>query len=164
MHVLVLTGEDDLRDVKSAVADLAGKWKDLGISLGIRLSELNAILSTSPHSSSDCLSEMLALWLKQCHNVRTKLIHCLPSHIYYTKYTSLATKQSRLKPLKNLSSYVIPLIIGNYTSVVCCFLSTSQVEIFGKPTLRSLVMAVKDKVGGNNPALAHTIAREHPGK
>ena len=67
--MLVLTGEDDLRDVKSAVADLAGKWKDLGISLGIRLGELNAILSTSSHSSSDCLSEMLALWLKQCYNV-----------------------------------------------------------------------------------------------
>ena len=75
MHVLVLTGEDDLRDVKSAVADLAGKWKDLGISLGIRLSELNAILSTSPHSPSDCLSEMLALWLKQCYNVRAKLFN-----------------------------------------------------------------------------------------
>ena len=105
----LLVDEDDLRDVKSAVADLAGKWKDLGISLGIRLSELNAILSTSPHSPSDCLSEMLALWLKQCYNVRTKLIHCLPSHIYYTKYTTLATKGSWLKTLKNLSTYKLSL-------------------------------------------------------
>jgi len=159
--VLVLTGEDDLRDVKSAVADLAGKWKDLGDSLGIRLSDLANIHFSLP---SESLREMLALWLKQCYNVTTKLTHCPPSHIYYTKYTTLATKQSMLKPLKNLSSYVIPLIIGNYMIVVCCFLSISQVEKFGKPTWKSLVMAVEDKVGGSNPALAHTIAREHPGK
>ena len=72
--VLVLTGEDDLRDVRSAVADLAARWKDFGISVGIRLSELNAILSTHPHSPSDCLRETLALWLKQNYNVRTTLI------------------------------------------------------------------------------------------
>jgi len=39
----------------------------------------------------------------------------------------------------------------------------SQVEKFGKPTWRRLVEAVKDDMGGNNPALAQTIAREHPG-
>ena len=68
--LLILTGEDDLRDVRSAVADLAGKWKDLGISLGIHLSELNAILSSNSHSPNDCLRETLALWLKQNYNVR----------------------------------------------------------------------------------------------
>ena len=38
-----------------------------------------------------------------------------------------------------------------------------QVERFGKPTWRRLAEAVEDHVGGNNLALAQTIAREHPG-
>ena len=76
-HVLVLADEDDLREVRLAVADLAARWKDLGISLGIRLSDLNVILSANPHSPSDCLREMLALWLKQNYIVRTTLV--LPS-------------------------------------------------------------------------------------
>ena len=82
-HVLVLADEDDLRDVRLAVADLAARWKDLGISLGIRLSELNAILLANPNSPSDCLREVLAFWLKQNYNVRTTLV--LPQ---YTKSTS----------------------------------------------------------------------------
>ena len=73
--LLLLAGEDDLRDVRSAVADLAGRWKDLGISLGIRFSELNNIHFLSP---SDGLSEMVALWLKQNYNVRTTLVLCSP--------------------------------------------------------------------------------------
>ena len=110
-HVLVLTDEDDLRDVRSAVADLDARWKDLGISLGIRLSELNTILSTYPHSPSDCLRDMLATWLKQSYSVRIRstLVLCLPCHIYYTKYTSLPIEGSRLKTLKNLSTYKLSL-------------------------------------------------------
>ena len=38
-----------------------------------------------------------------------------------------------------------------------------QVERFGKPTWRRLAEAVEDHVGGNNLALAQTVAREHPG-
>ena len=60
--------EDDLQDVRLAVADLAGKWKDLGISLGIRTSKLDTLNFSSP---SECLREMLALWLKQSYKVRT---------------------------------------------------------------------------------------------
>ena len=60
--------EDDLQDVRSAVADLAGRWKDLGISLGIRSSKLDTINSPS---ASDSLREMLALWLRQSYNVKT---------------------------------------------------------------------------------------------
>ena len=41
--------------------------------------------------------------------------------------------------------------------------SNSQVKKFGKPTWRKLVEAVEDKVGGDNPALAQTIAGEHLG-
>ena len=69
--VLLLADEDDLRDVRSAVVDLSGRWRDLGISLGIHLGDLEAILSDNPHSSSDCLLKMLSLWLKQNYKVWT---------------------------------------------------------------------------------------------
>ena len=65
----MLLDEDDLRDVKSAVANLAGRWKDLGISLGIRSSKLDTF-----NSASDGLREMLALWLRQGYNVRTIIV------------------------------------------------------------------------------------------
>ena len=42
--------------------------------------------------------------------------------------------------------------------------SNSQVKKFGKPTWRKLVEAVEDKVGGDNPALAQTIAGENRGR
>ena len=69
--------EEDLRDVRSAVADLAGSWKDLGISLGIRSSKLDAILY---HSASNCLREMLTLWLRQSYRVSVIIIVTLFSH------------------------------------------------------------------------------------
>ena len=69
--VLLLADEDDLRDVRSAVAVLSGRWQHLGVSLGIRLSDLEAFLSDNPHSSSDCLLKMLSLWLKQNYKVWT---------------------------------------------------------------------------------------------
>ena len=72
-HVFLLAGEDDLRDVRSAVADLAGRWEDLGISLGVRSGDLEAILSASAHFLSSCLKKMLVLWLRQSYNVCTPL-------------------------------------------------------------------------------------------
>ena len=44
-----------------------------------------------------------------------------------------------------------------------CSLLHSQVDRCGKPTWRRLVEAMKDPVGGNNPALAYEIARKNPG-
>ena len=66
--MFVLTGEDDYLQVRSAVADLAGKWKDFGLSLGIHFNDLDAIPFSSP---SECLRELLVLWLKHRYNVRT---------------------------------------------------------------------------------------------
>ena len=63
-----LVGEDDLRDVRSAVADLAVRWKDLGVSLGIRINDLDVFNSQCP---CDSLREILALWLRQSYNVKT---------------------------------------------------------------------------------------------
>ena len=87
-RVLLLAGEDDIRDVRLAVADLAAKWKDLGISLGICLSDLDAILSINPQSPNDCMRETLALWLKQNYKVRTTLMlpHCTMSTIWVVRH------------------------------------------------------------------------------
>ena len=66
--VFLLADEDDLHDVKSAVADLAGRWRDLGDSLRIRCGDLDAI-SSSAHSPSDCLRDVLIKWLRQNYKV-----------------------------------------------------------------------------------------------
>ena len=72
--VFLLADEDDLRDMISAVTSLAGRWKDLGISLGVRASDLDTILANNPHSSNNCLREVLSLWLRQGYNVCTTLM------------------------------------------------------------------------------------------
>ena len=56
------------------MADLAGKWKDLGLSLGIRSCDLDAIITAGANSPIDSLRELLLLWLKQSYNVCTTLI------------------------------------------------------------------------------------------
>ena len=145
------SGEGDLRDVVSAVTSLAWRWKGLGIFLGVCPSDLNTIRSDNPHFSSDCLTEMLLKWLKQSYNVCTMLIfHPLPHLICITQsLLVLMTKGSRL------------VTRGH----VVCLLSPPpprQVERFGEPTWRRLVEAVEDSVGGNDRALAQTIARQHP--
>ena len=76
--MLLLVGEDDLPDVRSAVTSLAGRWKDLGLSLGVRAHDLDTILSTYRHCPSDCLMEMLLWWLRQSYNVCTIIISIPP--------------------------------------------------------------------------------------
>ena len=57
----------ELKIIGSSVAENshAGRWKDLGISLRVHPSDQDTIQSANPHSSSDCLREMLLLWLRQ---------------------------------------------------------------------------------------------------
>ena len=75
---LILADEDDLRDVMSAVADLAGRWQNLSVSLGIHLGDLEAIISVSADSPSDRLRKVLSLWLRQNYKVWTMQLHtCL---------------------------------------------------------------------------------------
>ena len=67
--VLLLADEDDLQDVRSAVADLSGRWQYLVVSLEIPLGDLEAILSDDPHSFSDSLRKVLTLWLRRKYKV-----------------------------------------------------------------------------------------------
>ena len=64
-----LSDEDDFKDVKQEVIDLAGRWQDLGSSLGIRMSDMETIQSAHASSPNDCLSKMLLLWLRQSYKV-----------------------------------------------------------------------------------------------
>ena len=78
--MILLAGENELGPVNAAVADLAAKWKDLGLTLGIRKSHLDAIPLSGNPTASDCLREMLALWLKQNYDVSTPPMHSASLH------------------------------------------------------------------------------------
>ena len=52
----------DLRTVRNAVYDVAAKWYDLGLELGIPADYLDTI-KTSHSDPQDCLREMLRRWL-----------------------------------------------------------------------------------------------------
>ena len=129
-RVLLLADEDDIRDVRLVVADLAAKWKDVGISLGICLSDLDAILSTNPQSPHDCMRETLALWVKQNYNVRTTFIlphctmcplygSCITDHIIHFDY--LVTKL-HIQSFTNsgINSLIHQLYLTNPDIVVTC--------------------------------------------
>jgi len=99
----MLAGEDDLQDVISAVIDLTGRWKDLGISLGVRSSDLDTILSNNPHSSSNCLREMLLQWLKQSYNVRITVIYFTPLCLINLHLDKMSTSLVSIKDQVTLS-------------------------------------------------------------
>ena len=104
---LLLAGEDDILDVISAVKKLAGKWKDLGIALGVPPSDLDAIQSDYPHSSSDCLREMLLKWLRHV---------CIP-HLYNHLAQSFLVTMSSLiakKVLNTTHSTSAKLLLQQY--------------------------------------------------
>ena len=67
--MILLVDVNDLGAVKIAVGDLAAKWHDFGLTLGIRNCDLESIRSFSNLAASDCLREMLAQWLKQNYDV-----------------------------------------------------------------------------------------------
>ena len=51
------------------VRDLAPKWMDVGLTLGIRHSYLKEIRTTNRESPRECLKDALEQWLKQVYNV-----------------------------------------------------------------------------------------------
>ena len=104
-----LVDEDDLRDVRSSVADLAGRWKDFGIALGIRLSKLDELNS---HSPSESLREMLALWLRQNYNVKTIITISYFFFSSYTRHTSLVSRLVKY-PMPTLKTFPAYIIVHN---------------------------------------------------
>ena len=90
--VLLIVGEDDLHAVRSAVADLTTEWMDFGISLGVHKTDLDTILSANSHSPSNCLREMLTLWLRQSYAVSTTFIFHPLCLIYYPTFNMMVGK------------------------------------------------------------------------
>ena len=59
---LINTEEYDLLDVKEEVIDLASRWKDLGLALGVKYSTISSKNHDNPE---DCLRDTLQAWLQQ---------------------------------------------------------------------------------------------------
>ena len=60
------TDEDDLADIIRELTDVAVKWRNIGIQLGIRDSQLEAIQGDNP---VDYLRQMLSTWLRKNYSV-----------------------------------------------------------------------------------------------
>ena len=69
-----------------AVEKLAGKWEDFGVSLGVNVSDLEAIHSAKTHTPKDCLKDMLKLWLRQCYNVGNDVFVFVFFFVYSKKH------------------------------------------------------------------------------
>jgi len=91
MCVFLLADEEDLQDVTPALADFAGRWRDLGDSLRIRCGDLDAI-SSSAHSPSDCLRDVLIKWLRQNYKVWFSHIPGLCTFFLQTLLSGLVTR------------------------------------------------------------------------
>ena len=49
---------------------MADKWKNIGLALRLRSSELNKISSTKSGDVIGCLTDMLELWLNKTYDVK----------------------------------------------------------------------------------------------
>ena len=56
---------DNLRAVRKAVWDARGAWKDIGIELDLKVTDLDVVSEINHGNVNKCFSEMLTLWLKQ---------------------------------------------------------------------------------------------------
>ena len=61
-------GEDDLFDTIQSLASVAANWRDIGIFLRIRLSQLETI-QVQGYTPMGCMREMLITWLRRNYNV-----------------------------------------------------------------------------------------------
>ena len=108
-----IVGEDDLHAVNSAVADLAARWRDLGVSLGLRSCSLEAFENSGSYSHY-YLTEMLKLWLRQSYNVcnisdpHVSAMHCVCYSCIQFGDTGVCDQKKKIfflnQPLKTCSA------------------------------------------------------------
>ena len=60
---------DDLFDVKRKLEPVAARWKSLGLALRLDPDKLK-VIERNDRDCSDCLTEVLTLWLKKNYNSR----------------------------------------------------------------------------------------------
>ena len=63
-------------DVKVALSSLAGKWRCLGLALGLRPSTVEVIELASPDQPQQCLAMALGHWISLNYNTE---VHGLPT-------------------------------------------------------------------------------------
>ena len=56
---------DNLKAVRKAVWDARVVWKDIGIELDLKVTDLDVISASNPRNVNECFTKMLTLWLKR---------------------------------------------------------------------------------------------------
>ena len=62
-----ISGSDDIFEVKVQLTSIDSKWREIGLALGLKQSQLNTISSENSHTP-DCLTKMLELWLNKSYD------------------------------------------------------------------------------------------------
>ena len=65
------TAENDWSDVTTAVASLAGKWRQLAINLGLSAGVIDSIAGDFSNNA-DRLNEVILAWLRHKHNYQRR--------------------------------------------------------------------------------------------
>ena len=63
-----VTDDDDLPDTIKELTDVIAYWRNIGIHLGIRDSQLE-VIQLQGHNPLDCMRQMLSTWLRRSYNV-----------------------------------------------------------------------------------------------
>ena len=58
---------NDLKAIRTAIWDARSDWQDIGIELGLKVTDLEAIDETNRGNVDKCFSKMLTLWLKRAN-------------------------------------------------------------------------------------------------
>ena len=62
--------DDHLLDVKKALKDSKGKWRDIGENLGIKEGKLDEINLAKPGDPNGCLTGTITEWLKRNYDTK----------------------------------------------------------------------------------------------
>ena len=64
---MTFAAEEHLRDILHEIGSIKFKYWHLGLELGLPPGELNSLQMTCNNDTIRALSDMLLVWLKQCH-------------------------------------------------------------------------------------------------
>ena len=87
--------------MNEVAAEIPGKWRDIGLQLGLDQGRLDGIATISPGDNNHCYSNVFTLWKK----------HNLPKHPY-TWLTIVQALQSKAVGEKRLAEKIRNALIG----------------------------------------------------
>lgn len=65
----VLTGDDNVFDVRKALNPVASRWREIGEGLGVSAGTLDSVRKENPQSPNGCMGAVVREWLKQNYSV-----------------------------------------------------------------------------------------------